>query len=344
MQEIDKIISKLKQHQPLVESDYKVLLNYLQHDGNEAEFKKTLSSHWSQVCDDQDLVLHEPDDLFYKIYHQALESEKDSTPKVISLMGWVQRIAALLFLPLLILSAWNYYSSENIQELADEVLSIQSPIDSKTRFFLPDGTQGWLQANSSIQFAQIDNKERSVQLDGEAFFDVARNEKQPFIVSTNDFKVRVLGTRFNVMADANMAVSKVYLEEGSVEMLGINNEHHTLLKPGEEFLFDKKLKEFSVNTGLQEEHIAWTKGILLLKNKTLKESALALEKFYNIEIEIADKELENMPVYAKIQNEQIDEVLEYAKLILPITYSIEKPIVLKDGTFTKRKVVIRKVN
>lgn len=344
MEGINDIINKLKQHQPLLESDYKVLLNYLQHDGNEAEFKKTLSSHWDQVCDDQDLELHEPDDLFYKIYHQALESEKDSTPKVISLMGWVQRIAALLFLPLLILSAWHYYSSIESEMIADDAISIHSPVNTKTRFFLPDGTQGWLQANSRINYTLVDNKQREVELQGDAYFDVAKNEKQPFVVSTNSFKVRVLGTRFNVMADANSPISKVYLEEGSVEMLGLNNEHHTLLKPGEEFQFDKSMKKFRVSIGSEEDNLAWTQGILLLKNKTLKESAIALEKFYNIEIEIVDKELEEMPVYAKIQDEQLDEVLELVKLILPISYKVEKLKKHQDGTFSKRKVVIRKIN
>jgi len=344
MREINEIISKLKLKEPLVDKDYSFLLDYLQHEDNEAEFKQTLANHWDEVCDDNNLVLTEPDDLFYKIYYKAQEVEKQSSPKKISIGSWVQRIAAIMLLPLLVVSAWYYYNDTVTASFVAETVSIESPLDSKTRFFLPDGTQGWLQANSKLKFEFLENKQRSVDLEGDAYFDVARNEQQPFVVSTNDFKVRVLGTRFSVLADTDCPVSKVYLEEGSVEMLGINNEHHTLLKPGEEYLFDKTEQKYVVNTGREEENLAWTKGILLLKNTTLKDAAVELERFYNVDIEIADVELERMLVYAKIQNERLEEVLEFTKLILPISYKIKKPVALKDGTFSRRKVVIRKTN
>ncbi|MCG8578974.1 MAG: FecR domain-containing protein [Bacteroidales bacterium] len=342
MEEINDIIDKLKRHQPLLDKDYHILLNYLQEEDNEREFKEVISKHWDEVCDNSDLELNAPDDLYYKIYHSALESEKQIRPQPVKMIGWMQRIAAILFLPLLLLTAWNYFPRNDSKIVAEKGLTIHSPANERTRFFLPDGTKGWLKANSSIHYSLVKDLERTVHLEGEAFFDVKRDEKQPFLVCTNDFKVRVLGTRFNVLADRSLPVSKVFLEEGSVEMFGINDEHHTLLKPGEEYKFDREVNRFIVTRGVAEEVLAWTQGILLLKNKTLKESVLALESFYNIEIEIADKELEGMPVYAKIQHEQLDEVLEMARLILPISYTIEKPQKMTDGTFTKRKVVIRK--
>ena len=344
MREINEIIGKLKQKKPLLDKDYKLLLNYLQHEENEAEFKQTLANHWDEVCDDNNLVLTEPDDLFYKIYYKAQEVEKQSLPKKISIGQWIQRIAAIMLLPLLVVSAWYYYNdSVAASYIANKVL-IEAPLDSKTHFFLPDGTQGWLQANSKLKFEFLENKQRSVNLEGDAYFDVARNEQQPFVVSTHDFKVRVLGTRFSVLADTDRPVSRVYLEEGSVEMIGINNERHTLLKPGEEYLFDKIEQKYVVNTGRVEENLAWTKGILLLKNKTLKDAVVELECFYNVDIDIIDKELEVMPVYAKIENERLEEVLEFTKLILPISYKIKNPVALDDGTFSRRKVVIRKTN
>ncbi|WP_430815307.1 FecR family protein [Carboxylicivirga sp. RSCT41] len=342
MKEINDIIDKLKRHQPLLDKDYHILLHYLEEEGNDREFKEVLSKHWDEVCDNSDLELQAPDDLYYKIYHSALESEKQIPAKRIDLTGWIQRIAAVLFLPLLLLTAWNYFAPNDSQLVDDEGVFVHSPEDEKTRFFLPDGTKGWLQANSSIQYSLVKGGERTVELDGEAFFDVTRIEEQPFIVCTNDFKVKVLGTRFNVLADKSLPVSKVYLEEGSVEMLGVDDTHHTLLVPGEEYMYNRENDRFNVSKGVEEEALAWTHGILLLKNKSLKESEIALERFYNIDIEIADKELEEMLVYAKIQHEQLDEVLEMARLILPISYTIEKPKKLTDGTFTKRKVVIRK--
>ena len=134
----------------------------------------------------------------------------------------------------------------------------------------------------------------------------------------------------------------MYLEEGSIEMLSINNEHHALLKPGEAFVYNKLEQNYTVDNEAKDENLAWTKGILLLKNSSLKEAVSKMEQFYDVTIEIADKELETLPVYAKIENERLEEVLELTKMILPIKYKIEPSKQLKDGSFTKRKVVIYK--
>ncbi len=343
MKEFKLILNKLKEKAPLLDEDYSLLLHYLQKEENETKFKQALSSHWDEVCEDDNLELSEPDDLFYKIYYKAQEQDKLSKPKVLRIGLWIQRIASAVVIPLLLTFAWYYYNSDKAVAVADDIV-IESPVNTKTRFFLPDGTNGWLQANSFIRFAYGDKNQREVTLNGEAFFDVSKNENQPFIVNTSAFKVKVLGTRFNVLSDSNSSVSKVYLEEGSIEMLGINNEHHTILKPGEEYLFDKLKCSYTVNNDVADDHLAWTKGVLLLKNKTLKEAAIELEKFYNIEIDLVDKELEDMLMYAKVQHERLEDVLELTKLVLPINYKIEGPLKLRDGTFTKRKVVIKKNN
>lgn len=342
MKEINEIIIKLKQKQPLLEKDYLFLLKYLQHDDNETNFKQVLSTHWDEVCDDNDLILKEPDDLFYKINYKAQEVDKQKQIRKIGFGIWVQRIAAILLLPLLIISMLQYYSNVNNASLLADTLHIQSPYNSKTRFFLPDGTKGWLQANANIHFSYNEKGQREVILDGKAFFNVAKNENKPFIVCVNDFKVKVHGTRFNVSSDNYSPYSQVYLEEGSVEMLSLDDKYQTMLQPGEEFFFDKSKQQFTVKKGIREDHLAWTEGVLLLKNKPLKDAIRELEQFYYVDIELEDKELENLTLYARIQNERLEDVLEYTKLILPINYKIENPKLINDGNIYKRKVVITK--
>ncbi len=338
MMQFEQIIGKLKNRVPLAEADYQLLHDYLQGDEHEREFKQALANHWEDVCDRDDLELREPDDLYYKIFYKAQEHDKQNKGRIRKISKWVQRIAAIMLIPLMAVAGLYYFNQET-QVIVENSVTIESPFNSRTRFFLPDGSSGWLQAGSFLQYAQADGL-RAVDLKGEAFFEVAKDESHPFVVSTHSFKVKVLGTRFNVEAFEAEDVSRVYLEEGSVEMLGNNNEHQTLLKPGQEFTYNSVGNTFMVKEVKAEEQISWTKGILVFKNKSLRDAAKELEKFYNVDIEIVDKELEALPVYAKIENERLEEVLEITKLILPIRYKIEHPKRLKDGSFSKRKVVI----
>ncbi|MBR8538311.1 FecR domain-containing protein [Carboxylicivirga sediminis] len=339
MIQFDQIIEKLRTRVPLSDDDYQLLYNYLQTDEHERTFKKELENHWDEVSSRDDLVLNEPDELYYKIFYKAQELER-KTKKVStrSIGQWVQRIAAILLIPLMVVAALHYFNQE-APSMAQSSIKVESPQNSRTRFFLPDGSSGWLQAGSVLEYLQADGL-RAVDLKGEAFFEVAKDESHPFVVSTHSFKVKVLGTRFNVEAFEAEDVSRVFLEEGSVEMLGNNNEYQTLLKPGQEYTYNNTGNTFVVMEAKAEEQISWTKGILVLKNKSLLDAAMELEKFYNVDIEIADKELEALPVYAKIENERLEEVLEITRLILPIKYKIEHPKRLKDGSFSKRKVVI----
>ncbi|WP_439184325.1 FecR family protein [Carboxylicivirga taeanensis] len=338
MMQFEQIIAKLKNRVPLSEGDYRMLYEYLQGEEQEQEFKQALANHWEDVCNSEDLELTEPDDLYYKIFYKAQAQDKPSNVSTRSIGWWVQRIAAILLLPLLVVTAL-YIHRQQPQALADNRLTIESPAESKTRFFLPDGSSGWLQAGSVLQFSQAAGR-REVALKGKAFFEVAKDESNPFIVSTNHFKVKVLGTRFNVEAFEAEAVSRVFLEEGSVEMLGSNNEHQTLLKPGQEYAYYRSEGTFKVKHSSADEQTAWIEGVLVLKNEPLLDAAKKLEQFYNVDIEIKDKELELLPVYAKIENERLEEVLELTRMILPIAYKIERPKQLSDGSFTKRKVVI----
>ncbi|MBS2213816.1 FecR domain-containing protein [Carboxylicivirga mesophila] len=339
MIQFDQIIEKLRTRVPLSDDDYQLLYNYLQTEEHEQTFKKELENHWDEVSSRDDLVLNEPDELYYKIFYKAQELER-KTKKVStrSIGQWVQRIAAILLIPLMVVVALYYFNQE-APSMAQSSITVESPQNSRTRFFLPDGSSGWLQAGSVLEYLQADGL-RAVDLKGEAFFEVAKDESHPFVVSTHSFKVKVLGTRFNVEAFEAEDVSRVFLEEGSVEMLGNNNEHQAVLQPGQEYTYSSLGNTFKVAQAIAEEQISWTKGILVLKNKSLLDAAMELEKFYNVDIEIADKELEALPVYAKIENERLEEVLEITRLILPIKYKIEHPKRLKDGSFSKRKVVI----
>jgi ferric-dicitrate binding protein FerR (iron transport regulator) len=223
-------------------------------------------------------------------------------------------------------------------------IEIEAPQKSKLRFFLPDGSSGWLRAGSRLTYTSGNNGFRNVNLEGEAYFQVYKNKSNPFIVSTQDFKVKVLGTSFTVGSYREASNSEVFLEEGKVEMLGINNKHQTFLKPGEQYSYNRDTENYSISKVAPSEKLSWTKGLLLLRNRKLCEVIQEMEHFYHVNIVLEDEDLKSIPVYAQIKSERLEEVMEYLTLILPIKYTIINPKRQDDGSFIKRKVVIKNIN
>lgn len=337
-------MDKIRERKPLSDEEQRVLLTFLDQKEKEIELKSVLSDHWDDLEDRKDLELAKPDDLYYRIYHKIQSGNNSSVSKMRRIIIGFQRIAAVLLVPLLVMAGLYLVQISNQPQLTGNSIEIKSPEDSKLRFFLPDGTSGWLRAGSQLTFTESKEGPRDARLDGAAFFEVAKDPSKPFIVSTRDFKVKVLGTRFDVTCYSDAKHSEVFLEEGKVEMLDTQNKHQILLQPGQQYLFNREHKSFSVKEADANEKLAWIKGVLLLRNCPLSEAVQQMERFYQINIELGDKELESVPVYAKIENERLEEVLEYLKLILPIKYTIEDAQRQTDGSFIKRKVVINRIN
>ena len=338
------LLEKIRKRESFSDEEQRVLLSYLEQKDKEAEFRHVLSDHWDEISDRNDLELDEPDDLYYRIYHQIKSSDTNSKNHLITMATWFQKVAAILLLPLMVIAGLYFWPKGEQAELADNRIEIESPVDSRLRFFLPDGSSGWLRAGSRLSYISHEDGIRDARLEGAAFFEVAKNERQPFIVSTQDFKVKVLGTRFDVACFSEAEQSEVFLEEGKVEMLDVKNKRQTLLHPGQQYSFDRAKKSYLISEADADEKLAWINGVLLLRNRPLAEAVKEMEQFYHVDIVLKDKELEALPVYAKIENERLDEVMEYLTLILPIKYKIEDSRRQTDGSFIKRKVVIRRIN
>lgn len=156
---------------------------------------------------------------------------------------------------------------------------LSTPRGGQYRVTLPDGTEVWLNAASSLRFPTgFDRKERMVELSGEAYFEVAKDPSKPFIVKTeNNMKVKVLGTHFNIMAYPGERSSNVTLLEGTVEV----NER--LLKPGEQAL--QNGNGIQVSETDVEHAVAWKNGYFSFSNADITTVMTTLERWYDIEVE-----------------------------------------------------------
>ena len=161
---------------------------------------------------------------------------------------------------------------------------IETPAGGQYRVDLPDGTQVWLDAQSSIRYpAKFNGNIRQVELTGQAYFEVAPNKAQPFKVVAMNQTIEVLGTHFNIMAYGNEKSTVTTLLEGSVKVTG--NGSTGKLVPGQQaeasLLGDKGIKIVPANTG---EAIAWKNGDFEFNDEPLESIMRKISRWYDVEV------------------------------------------------------------
>lgn len=256
-------------------------------------------------------------------------------------VGWAATAAAVL------IAGWFTFlkpaTRHNTESTAKNTISTKR--GSKSKVQLPDGTQVWLNADSKIVYNEsFQDKIREVQLTGEAFFDVVRDESRPFIIHTNTIDVKVLGTAFNVRSYANEKNTETSLLRGSVEItLRDNPEKKIILKPNEKLVVqnnpspdgklaaaDKKLTLTlgKVNFQTKDSSVVetlWVKNKLAFDGETLEEIALKIERWFDVKVTIKEEWLKKNKYTAFFEDENLPQVMEALKLTAgDFNYSINK--------------------
>lgn len=196
------------------------------------------------------------------------------------------------------------YTANNIANAPAETYDwIQTPRGGEFKIILVDGTKVWLNSNSKLKFFTSESgTNRNVWLDGEAYFEVAHNDKKPFFVFSDQQKIKVLGTKFNVRS--SVGKTETTLITGKVS---VNNDQ-TILKPGQQ-LVTANNKNQKITTVDTEPYIAWKNGYFLFNYEPLQSVAEKLGEWYNVDFEY-NKEVGQLKVWATISKyREIGEVL-----------------------------------
>lgn len=167
--------------------------------------------------------------------------------------------------------------------------TISTPKGGQYQVVLPDGSRVWLNATSSLRFPTLfTGSQRSVDLTGEGYFEIAKNASMPFHVKVNNMDVEVLGTHFNIMAYDNEAEIKTTLLEGSVKVnIGALTK---TLKPGEQAKLDPATQQVKVANADTEEAVAWKNGYFQFANEDLKSIMRQFARWYDVDISYEGKE------------------------------------------------------
>jgi transmembrane sensor len=161
--------------------------------------------------------------------------------------------------------------------------TISTPKGGQYQVLLPDGSKAWLNAASSLRFPTVfTGATRTVELTGEGYFEIAKNEKMPFHVKAKDVDIEVVGTHFNVMSYANEAAIRTTLLEGSVKLNHGNSS--SFLKPGQQGDINPVAGGIKVAAGNVDEAVAWKNGNFYFDNAGLTTIMRQFERWYNIEV------------------------------------------------------------
>jgi transmembrane sensor len=288
-----------------------------------------------------------------KAYH-TVSSKINQGNNTYHIFTTLTRIAAVLTLPLLAFTIWSLFFQESKKapvEIAQNEITwqeIHSPVGMRSHVVLPDGTNLWLNAGSHLRYSiPFTRENREVELSGEAFLDVVKNEKSPFVVRTENTSVEVLGTQFNVNAYPETEQIQIALKEGKVKFRfqGDNGVvKYSELNPNDFLEFDKTDKTVALENTNIEKYIAWHQNIMVLDETPMPELARLLEQWYGVKVVVANEEIKRYKFTTTFDNEPLHRVLELLEISSPeikIRYAMGKPI---EGTkkFSPSVVTITK--
>ncbi|MDQ2657022.1 MAG: FecR domain-containing protein [Bacteroidota bacterium] len=257
--------------------------------------------------------------------NRAIEEDvRRDHPARVGVKTW--RIAASVAL-VLAAGLWLYLSRIDAPEV--QYLTATAKRGEQITVTLSDGSVVRLNAESSIAYPEqlTSSETRSVQLSGEAFFDVARDETKPFVIHSGDLVTTVLGTSFNIRAYPEDETFAVTVASGKVRVDAANNQNQKtaseLLFPGEQALFEKSTANITRKRVDPEKHLAWKEGTILLEGASLQEATDILGRWFDVEFVFENPALKTCTIDGKFRNDKLGNILENLRFLMGIEYRME---------------------
>ena len=188
---------------------------------------------------------------------------------------------------------------------------------------LPDGTRVFLNSGSVLRYDNFFGKKyRTLKLAGEAFFEVTRNEKLPFIIQTADVEVQVLGTKFNVMAYPDDDCVETTVTEGKVSVTEMHGHASLELTANQKATFHKSSQLLLLNDVNTDLYVCWKENLLTFDNENFADVIKKLERWYDVKINVQGTDSIKDRFTLTIKSESLREVLELISLTTNIDYKI----------------------
>jgi transmembrane sensor len=263
-----------------------------------------------------------------KVYHRLLDRLRNTTVVKRGRFYWLKPLRVAAVLVLVVGAAAVYYSWPTAPITYSTVVN---GAGQTKRVELPDGTTVWLNAASSLRYASAFTKHRRVQLDGEAYFNVAHDTDHPFTVEAGEIQTTVMGTHFNISAYKPADVTTVSLLEGKVEV-ATEGKELAILQPATQLQWDRSSKKASIKVVDTAAVVAWKGGRLRFEGEPLNEVINVLERWYGVHIRFASPDLGNCRYYLNFDNAlPLKDLLALLAEVTKTEYSFHKDAIFISG-------------
>ncbi len=268
----ENLISKFLSGKRLTNDELNSLDKYFNNIHHKKEIFTWLEANWQQSQNESVALKFEQ--IREKIRNSVIISVRNRFFIVLV------RAAAILFLPLLAAALYLYTS----QTVARGMLVLTTQKGEQTSVILPDGSKVWLNVDTKLSYpVDYGVKSRKIEVEGEAYFEVVKNQELPFEVASGNLVTTALGTRFIVSAYPESSKIKSSLIKGSVDVkIGREDE---LLQPGQQLVYNKNTSSSEINSFDKNLELAWKNDQLIFRLTPFDEVITRLEKWYDINIE-----------------------------------------------------------
>ncbi|MCK5470039.1 MAG: FecR domain-containing protein [Cyclobacteriaceae bacterium] len=326
--DIDKIISNYLRGELSEEEEIK-LNKWLDTKSSNKDQLDTLSNIWKTPLGYPGIV--NMDDEQQKIWSRLKGGNGltiSNKTKSVSLTKIILRYAAVIIVFLSLSYVFWINSNTKVDlPVVIEVIERNNPLGQKSRIHLPDGSTVWLNAGSKLSYSNdFNNENRKLHLEGEAYFEVAKNPNIPFEVFTDDLVITALGTSFNVKAFGNKQFEKIALNTGKVKIECLDT---IKIKCTPSYLLPGDLAHFSNQTGrirISEfddlDPFGWKDGRIVFHHASFNEVIDVLSRWYNVEFETTGSLNQEWNYSTTFENEVLENVLKSLVFSEKIKYEI----------------------
>lgn len=318
IQLFDKFL--LKQASP---EEVQILIQWLKSEGS---FQDWMDEEWDAASSGMDT------DLQQKLLGQIkkkISLETQQAPlkrnKYRTIYLWTARIASVVILLLLTgISVYRYAMEQ--QKMQDMIVSVEK--GQKANVVLPDGSKVWVNSDSRLIYgSRFTSKERILELEGEAYFEVAPDKDRPFIVETKNISVKALGTSFDVKSYKEDNWVSAVLMTGKVEVWSENEK--LILEPNQRILFDKstgKMEKSRVTDAT--DFSGWMYNTLSFEAETFENIVQTLQRLYNTKIVFESESLKKYRFTGSPGNTSLESILQILSLTSPLSYEVKDSVIV----------------
>lgn len=300
---------------------------------NSKESLSMLKEQWDNYSDQERKQVKIDHNKVTSVLNRKI-AESKQIRKINKLGAFLIKHAASILIPVIAIGTLYFFlvMQPGIINNISQVEKV-TPRGERSELLLPDGTKVWLNAETKIKYPEkFFGKYRIIELDGEAFFDVVKNPKKPFIVKTNKIDIEVLGTSFNVSSYSNDKFIETTLVRGKVRISRKNpntlSVQKAILTPNHQAIFYKEEEKLVLDKVDVTNYTSWKQGIITFDNEPFCNMVNVLERWYNVDIKIDPELIGKYNYTLTITDESLEEVLTLIKKTTPkVTIKRNKNII-----------------